>query len=65
VGRHRHWLAVRAGPDAADPAALERHDGPVIAERITGQARMTDVGVADDRGTRFQFRFVPDLIVDP
>lgn len=47
------------------PAALERHDGPVVVERITGQAWSMGVAVADDRGTRFQFRFAPDLIVDP
>jgi hypothetical protein len=45
------------------PAALERRDGLVV-ERITGQAWSTGVAIADDRGTRFQFRFVPDLTVD-
>jgi hypothetical protein len=44
------------------PAALERHGGAVIVERITGRAWSTGVVVADDRGIRFQFRFVPDLI---
>jgi hypothetical protein len=48
-----------------NPAALERHDGPVVVERITGQAWSTGVAIADDRGIRFQFRFVPDLIVEP
>jgi hypothetical protein len=47
------------------PAALERHDGPVIVERITGWAWSTGVAVAGDRGILFQFRFVPDLIVYP
>jgi hypothetical protein len=47
------------------PAVLERHDGPVVVERITGQAWSTGVAIADDRGTRFQLRFVPDLIIDP
>jgi hypothetical protein len=49
----------------ARPAALERYDGPTIVERIPGRAWSTGVAVADDRGTRFQFRFVPDLIVYP
>jgi hypothetical protein len=47
------------------PAALERHDGPFVVERITGQAWSTGVAVADDRGVRFQFRFVPYRIVEP
>jgi hypothetical protein len=46
------------------PATLERHDGPVVVERITGQARSTGVAIADDQGTRFQLRFVPELIID-
>jgi hypothetical protein len=59
------------GPDAmlpaprSCPAALERHDGSAIVERISGQAWSTGVAIADDRGTRFQLRFVPDLVVDP
>jgi hypothetical protein len=59
------------GPDAmlpaprSYPAALERHDGSAIVERISGQAWSTGVAIADDRGTRFQLRFVPDLVVDP
>jgi hypothetical protein len=47
------------------PAAVERHDRPVVVERITGQAWSTGVAIADDRGTRSQLRFVPDLIIDP
>jgi hypothetical protein len=47
------------------PATLERHDGPFVVERITGQAWSTGIAIADDRGIRFQFRFVPDLIVEP
>jgi hypothetical protein len=46
-------------------AVLERHDGPVVVERITGQAWSTGAAIADDRGTLFQLRFVPDLIIDP
>jgi hypothetical protein len=46
-------------------AVLECHEGPAVVERITGQAWSTGVAIADDRGTRFQLRFVPDLTVDP
>jgi hypothetical protein len=49
----------------AYPAAVERHDRHVVVERITGQAWPTGVAIADDRGTRFQLRFVPDLIIHP
>jgi hypothetical protein len=47
------------------PAALERHDGHFVVERITGQAWSMIIAIADDRGSRFQFHFVPDLIVEP
>jgi hypothetical protein len=56
------WMVLGAW---ARPAALERYDGPIIVERIPGRAWSTGAAVADDRGTRFQFRFVPDLIVCP
>jgi hypothetical protein len=46
-------------------AVLERRAGPAVVERITGKAWSTGVAIADDRGTRFQLRFVPDLVVDP
>jgi hypothetical protein len=46
------------------PAALERDDGHFVVERITSQAWSTGIAIADDRGVRFQFRFVPDLIVE-
>jgi hypothetical protein len=36
------------------PGVLERHDGPVVVERIIGQASSTGVAIADDRGARFQ-----------
>lgn len=47
------------------PAVLERHEGPVVVDRISGHAWSTGVAIADNRGTRFQFRFVPDLTIDP
>jgi hypothetical protein len=47
------------------PAVLERHEGPVVVHRITGQAWSTGIATVDDRGTRFHFRFVPELIIDP
>jgi hypothetical protein len=46
------------------PAALERDDGHFVVERITSQASSTGIAIADDRGVRFQFRLVPDLIVE-
>jgi hypothetical protein len=47
------------------PAALERHDRPFVVERDTGQAWSTGVAIADDQGTRFQSRIVPDLVIHP
>ena len=67
-------VTVASWPFGQDPmspaprsyvAALERHEGPAVVERITGQVWSTGVAIADDRGTRFQLRFVPDLVVDP
>jgi hypothetical protein len=45
-------------------AVLERWDGPVVVERVSGRAWSSSIAVVTDEGRRFRFRFVPDLVVD-